>query len=125
MTTSPELEFQKVLFSNLSTPLAPAKVYAGAPPSCALPYVDISESESVDHPAGEEITTVLHIWSRVEGPHEAKDMGRKIRAVIVGNNFTSAEWTFVNVRVDDSRTFLDPDGQTWHSVLRIRAVAST
>lgn len=122
MTTSAELSFQTVLFEQLSPALPGVTVAAGGRPSEALPYVDISESISTDYPVGEEITTTLHIWTTKQ--RETKSFGRVIRDAVHGQIFTKAEWTFVNVRVDDSRAFLDPDGQTWHGVLSIRAIAS-
>lgn len=121
--SSAALTFQKLLFSQLSAPLAPAKVFAGAPPAQPMPYADISECDGIDHVAGEELTATVHLWSK-KGPHETKGMQDTIRTAVHGQTIALDGWAFVNIRIDDSRHFVDPDGQTWHGVLRIRAIAS-
>ncbi|KWT72372.1 hypothetical protein APY04_0166 [Hyphomicrobium sulfonivorans] len=90
-----------------------------------MPYVQFGQSEITDDfVPGHRVLMEVHVWSKVEGPHEVKDIQGKIRGALHGRCLTGAGWRFTCVREDTARTFLDVDGETWHGVQRFRASAS-
>lgn len=121
-----DLIFQEVIAITLAAAMPTVSRGSQPPPEGneTLPYVQFGESEVRDDFAvGHSVTSEVHVWSVVEGPHEAKTLQGQIRDALHSLDFIRSGWKFVNVREDYARTFLDVDGETWHGVQRFRALA--
>jgi hypothetical protein len=127
---SADLEFQKVIraavVAQLTSDGRSATVTAHAPPDLALPIVEIGESSLGDHPLGHEIQATIHIWSKVEGPHEAKLLQQSVRSALHATAETeSGGFRFTDIREEYTSLFIDRGQEHWHGVQRYRVLAST
>lgn len=121
-----DLVFQEVIAIALDAAMPTISQGSHPPPEEdeELPYVQFGQSDVRDDFAvGHSVTTEVHVWSVVEGPHEAKTLQGQIRDALHSIDFTRDGWKFTNVREEYARTFLDVDGETWHGVQRFRALA--
>lgn len=121
-----DLIFQEVVAVTLAAAMPTVSRGAHPPPEGdeGFPYVQFGQSElRDDFEPGHEVRMEIHVWSVVEGPHEAKTLQGQIRTALHSLDFTRSGWKFVNVREENARTFLDVDGETWHGVQRFRALA--
>ena len=102
-------------------------VYDHVPQGTAYPYVVIGEDTAIewdtDTSDGVESTLTIHVWSRLKGRRETKEIMELIydalhraELQIEGLHSVFCYWEF-------SETFLDPDGETRHGVTRFRIKA--
>ena len=126
------LELQKSIFSALtSSPavtglLGGAHVFDDVPSGAAYPYLTIGESAARDwstgtEPGDEHILT-LHVWSRAAGRMEAHEIMGAVRAALHDVPLTVAGYRLINLRHEFSDARREPDGETYHGVVRYRAV---
>lgn len=127
---SADLEFQTYMKSAVSAQITTdgltATVTAHPLPGATLPVVDIGESSLTDHVVGHEVRAMIHVWSKAEGPHEAKLLQNSIRTAL--HAIAAAEsggfrWT--DIREEYTSCFIDRDNESWHGVQRIRVLASS
>lgn len=101
-------------------------VYDNVPVGAVLPYVTIGEDTSIDWGSktedGEEVTITLHAWSSYRGKKEAKEIMAAIYALLHRQPLTVTGFMVVWIRHDFSTVQLDPDGQTYHGIIRFRAL---
>jgi hypothetical protein len=106
--------------------LGGAKVYDEPPRNAAFPYVTLGEARVTDFSAGgepgEEHQLTLHAWSR-QGGHRAAHMirGAHLRA-LDDAPLTLSGHTLVNLRFSIADVRREPDGRTYHALVRFRAV---
>ena len=124
MPNSPDLKFQTAIYSELVDALPGKTVLSHPTPGQALPYVFIGESEvSDDSPLGHMVRIDVHTWSKLEGPHEVKEIQHSIREALHAISLTQDDWRFSCIREDFAKAFVDADGESWHGVQRFRAYA--
>ncbi len=101
-------------------------VYDHVEQDSKFPYITIGEGTAVDWDSttfnGMEMTRTIHTWSRNYGRAETLDIHKEIYRILHKKNITINNQELVNLRFEFEETFLDPDGLTYHGVLRIRAV---
>lgn len=121
---SPDLALQKKINLTLSAALPAVTVGAYPTPSGAFPFVNFGQSTVLDDvDPVKTIEALVHCWSRVEGPHEAKNIQQTIREALHAQSFLLDGWAFSCVREAQANVILDADGSTWHGWQRFRAVA--
>jgi hypothetical protein len=120
---------QKAIYNRLSTDAALNEVIKGVfdnpNKDTPFPYVSIGEDTSTPFETkvtfGENITTVIHVWSRAEdGRREAKEilslvMQALTKAPLGVEGFKTLQLSFLQ-----SQVIPDIDGITQHGILRIR-----
>ena len=123
---------QKALFSHLSSDtelaavLGGAKIYDDVPRDAEFPYVTFGESVVRDWSTGtdegfEHIVT-LHAWSRANGRRESHEIVGVLRSSLHDNALTVDGHRLINLRHEFSESRREPDGETYHGIVRYRAV---
>ena len=125
---SAALAIQAAAFARLSAALAPIKVYDAVPQGAAYPYVALGDDTQIDWSSkgasGHEHTLTFHAWSRYAGRKEAKELLGKVVAALGTRLALDGHWN-VDIYPEFETTLLDEDGQTYHGVIRFRALTHT
>ncbi|MCF7617408.1 DUF3168 domain-containing protein [Bacillus sonorensis] len=122
-------ELQKAINERLSSDVALNEIITGVydnpDKNTPFPYVNIGEDTSVPFETkvtfGENITSVIHAWSRAEdGKREAKEILSLVlqslsKAPLLVNGFKVLDFG-----VQQTQVITDIDGITQHGILRIR-----
>ncbi len=112
--------------SALTALLGGPKVYDEPPRAAAFPYVTLGEARVTDFSAGsdgsEEHQLVLHAWSRQGGHQEAHVIAGALLAALDDAPLTLAGHHLVNFRFAVADVRREPDGHTYHALVRFRAV---
>jgi len=126
-----QFELQKTIYAALNgdsvlTSTLGASVHDEIPQGTAYPIVQIGEDTALDYSVkdevGSETTVVIHVWSRVAGSAQAKNIMDRVHTVLHDSNLTVTGFNLINMRMEFSDTIRDPDGLTRHGVMRFRAV---
>jgi hypothetical protein len=123
---------QQALYAAVtgSAPLAaligPPRVYDDIPQGAAFPYLTLGQSTLRDWSTGtddaEEHTLTLHVWSRAGGRREMHEVMDVLRVALHDQPLALAGHRLVNIRHEISEARRDPDGETYHGIVRFRAV---
>ena len=121
---------QKAVFAALGGDAALAALVGGrihdaAPRSPEFPYLTLAETAVRDWSAGAEPGAehrlTVHIWSRGAGKRQAFEIADRVGWVLHDQRLTLDGHRLVNLRHEFTEVRRDPDGLTWHGVLRFRA----
>lgn len=126
------LELQKSIYqrlrndAGLAQMLGGAKVYDATPQRTEFPYITFGQSVMRDwatatEPGHEHIVT-LHVWSRAAGRREVHEIMGAIESLLHDAALVVAGQRLVNLRHEFSDARRDPDGETFHGIVRYRAV---
>lgn len=125
-------ELQAAVFGRLTadaallTLLGGAAVHDRAPADAAFPYVTFGASNLQDWSTQTEDGLThgiqIDVWSRERGRGEALRIAAAIEASLAGNPLSLASHATVNFALESTDVGLDEDGETYHAVLRYRAV---
>jgi len=125
-------ELQKSLHSALvndtalTSLLSGAKIYDDVPQGTPFPYVTIGESTvrdwSTGSEAGSEHILTLHVWSRAKGRKQVHEIIDVMTAKLHDMNLPVSGHTLVNFRHELSEARRESDGETYHGIVRYRAV---
>jgi hypothetical protein len=107
------------------------KVFNGVKDGTALPYVDIGDDTATDYGSSsgdaQEHTVTIHCWANQ--PLSGKSakllvtqMVAAVRLALHDVDLTLSAGVSPNLRCEFRETARDPDGVSWHGVLRFRAV---
>ena len=129
---NPGWDLQKAAYAALAAdaPLAGLigadAIYDHVPQRAAFPYVVIDQTRindwSTGTERGSEHLLTLHVWSRYEGKRETYAIADAIRAVFEDTDLPLDDNRLINLTHQYSDLKRDPDGETYHGVLRFRAV---
>lgn len=108
------------------------RVFNGVGAGQSTPYVDVAEATAVNYRTSsgdaQEHTITLHVWTeQYSGETEsarqrvAKLMAR-VRDVMHYNPLNMSAGNMPNLICEFNEVMRDPDGISWHGVLRFRAV---
>lgn len=130
--TSPGWDLQKSAYAVLASDsallemLGGEAIYDHVPQNAAFPYIVIDQMQLRDWSTGTENgaehVLMLHVWSRYAGKREAYDIADAIRALLDDAELTLDGHRLINLTHQYSDLKRDPDGETYHGVLRFRAV---
>ena len=102
------------------------RIYDAAPRDAVFPYLTIGQASLVDWStgteAGGEHRLVLHAWSRQRGKKESYAILGAVEAALHDRGLTLDGHALVNLRFEFAEVGRDPDGITYHGVIRFRAV---
>ena len=123
---------QQALYAAVtgSAPLAaligPPRVYDDVPQGAAFPYLTLGQSTLRDWSTGtddaEEHILTLHVWSRAGGRKEMHEVMDALRGALHDQPLVLSGHRLVNIRHEISEARRDPDGETYHGIVRFRAV---
>jgi len=126
------IALQQAIFSTLSGSsgllalLGGPRIYDDAPQSPPFPYVTIGQSSERDWSTGTETgaehTVTLHAWSRTAGKKQIAAILAELRASLHDQPLTLDGHRLVNLRHELSELRRDADGDTYHGLVRYRAV---
>jgi hypothetical protein len=112
--------------ATLTALLGGPKIYDAAPQNAAFSYVVIDQMRVADWSTGTESGAehmlTLHVWSRHAGKKEAYEIADGVRAVLDGVLLGLEDHRLINLRHQYSELKPDEDGETYHGVIRLRAV---
>lgn len=130
--TSPGWDLQKSAYaalvadSVLDAMLGSAAIYDHVPQNASFPYVVIDQMQlrdwSTGTERGSEHILMLHVWSRYDGKREVYDIADAIRGILDDAQLTLDDHRLINLTHQYSDLKRDADGETYHGVLRFRAV---
>jgi hypothetical protein len=114
----------------LTTLLGGARIYDEPPRAAAFPYVTLGEMRVADFSTGTgegqesclEHALTLHAWSRQGGHNEAHLIAGALLTALDDAPLTLADHRLVNFRFAVADVRREPDGRTYHAVVRFRAV---
>jgi uncharacterized protein DUF3168 len=112
--------------SDLTTLLGGPRIYDDAPQAAPYPFVTLGQSMIRDWSTGTEDgaehSLTLHVWSRSSGKKQVHEIIEAIKEVLHDQPLTLADHHLINLRHELSEARLDPDGDTFHGIVRYRAV---
>jgi Protein of unknown function (DUF3168) len=112
--------------TQLTTVLGAARIYDQVPQPAEYPYVTFGQSSVRDADvalsAGDEHVVTLHVWSRARGRAETHAVIDQLRAALHDQSLSLIGHRLINLRHDFSEARRDPDGETIHGIVRLRAV---
>ncbi len=111
---------------DLTTLLGGVRVYGDVPQAAPYPFITLGQSVIRDWSTGTEDgaehSLTLHVWSRSGGKKQVLEIIEAIRDVLHDQPLALADHHLVNLRHEFSEARLDPDGDTFHGIVRYRAV---
>lgn len=112
--------------AGLTAALGAPRVYDDVPPESPFPYVTIGETTlrdwSTGTEAGDEHLLTVHVWSRGAGRKETHAIMDALRTALHDAPLVVAGHRLVNLRHELSEARREPDGETYHGIVRYRAV---
>lgn len=101
-------------------------IFDNAPRNASFPYLTFGQTTERDWSTGSEDgsehTVTLHVWSRAGGRKETQEIIDKVRSVLNSSPITIDDHHLVNLRHEYSEARHDEDGETYHGIVRYRAV---
>ena len=102
------------------------RIFDDVPQRSTFPYLTFGQSTLRDWSAGdeegEEHLLTLHVWSRAEGRRETHELMALLRKALHDQALALEGHRLVNLRHELSEARRDPDGETYHGIVRFRAV---
>lgn len=129
--THPSLALQTAVYAALIADagvdaLIGDRIYDAAPRGAAFPYANFGEMRVADWSTGTETGAehrlTLHVWSRERGKSECFAVMEAIAAGLHDAALGLDGHGLVNLRFESGQAARDPDGISWHGVMRFRAV---
>ena len=111
---------------DLTTLLGGVRVYGDVPQAAPYPFITLGQSVIRDWSTGSEDgaehSLTLHVWSRSGGKKQVHEIIEAIKGVLHDQPLMLADHHLINLRHEFSEARLDPDGDTFHGIVRYRAV---
>lgn len=130
--TNPGWDLQKAVYqalttdSALTTMLGAGWLHDAVPQNTDFPYVVIDQMRvndwSTGTERGSEHIMMLHVWSRYRGKREVYEIADAIRDALHDAALPLDGNDLINLTHQYSDLKQDEDGETWHGVMRFRAV---
>jgi len=130
--SNPGWDLQKAAHAALSADadllaaLGGPAIHDDVPQAAAFPYVVLDQMRindwSTGTERGSEHVLMLHVWSRYSGKRESYAIADAIRAVLDDAELMLDDNRLINLTHQYSDLKRDADGETWHAVMRFRAV---
>ncbi len=112
--------------AGLTALIGGARVFDDAPRDAPFPYVTFGQSTIQDWSTGsedgDEHLITLHVWSRAAGRRETHEIMGALRAALGAAALAPVGHRVVNLRYEFGEARRDPDGETYHGIVRYRAV---
>lgn len=126
------LALQEAIFAKLTSDgatlaaLGGARIYDDAPPRPDFPFMTFGQSTERDWSTGSDVgyehLVTLHVWSKARGGKEAETVISAAREALHDQALALSGHTLVNLRHEFSEARRASDGETFHGIVRFRAV---
>jgi hypothetical protein len=123
---------QQAVFARLTSDaaltalLGGARIYDDVPVRATFPYVTFAQGAERDwstaSEAGAEHALVLHVWSRGKGRKELLAIMEALRVSLHDAALALTGHRLINLRHEASEVRREADGETYHGIVRLRAV---
>ncbi len=123
---------QQAIYASLTSDsallalLGGERIYDDVPARKVFPYVTFAAASERDWSAGSEAgaehSIVLHVWSRGAGRKQAAAIMEALRVRLHDAALMLSGHRLVNLRHESSEVRRDADGETFHGIVRLRAV---
>ncbi len=123
---------QRALHAALTTSpsvlavLGGPRIYDDVPRGAAYPYMSFGLSTVRDWSTGnedsDEHVVTLHVWSQAPGRQEAQEIIAVVRAALHDQSLALTGHRLINLRHEFSDTRREADAETFHGIVRFRAV---
>ena len=130
--SNPGWDLQKAAYETLKADsgfialLGGTYIYDDVPQTAEFPFVVLDQMRindwSTGTERGSEHILMLHIWSRYKGKQEAYEIADAIRSLLDDAELTLDDNRLINLTHQYSDLKRDTDGETYHGVIRFRAV---
>ena len=104
----------------------PPRVFDEVPRDALFPFVvigdDLESNWDTATDSGSQHLLTVHVWSRAGGRKETKLIADAVRAALDNAALTVSGQTLIDIRYQASEFRRESDGQTWHGLIRFRAV---
>jgi hypothetical protein len=115
-----------VASADLTILMGASRIFDDVPPGTPYPYVTIGQTVERDWSTGSDFgsehTVTLHVWSREPGRRQVHQIVGLMRAALASAPLTLADHRLVNLRHEFSDARRESDGETYHALVRYRAV---
>ncbi len=112
--------------ANVTGLLGGSRIYDDVPRGVDYPYVSFGQSTvrdwSTADEEGDEHIVTLHVWSRHNGRKQAHEIMGALREALHEAPLSLDGYRLINLRHEFSEARRDHDGETYHGVVRYRAV---
>ena len=102
------------------------RIYDDVPQGTAFPYVTFALSQvrdwSTSTEAGAEHTLTLHVWSQAKGRKETHEIMSALGSALHEQPLSLTGHRLINLRLEQSDARRETDGETYHGIVRFRAV---
>lgn len=106
--------------------LGAPRIFDDVPQRAEFPYLTLGQSTVRDWSTatepGDEHLLTLHVWSRADGRRQAHDLMAALRQALHDRDLALDGHRLVNLRHEFSEARREPDGDTYHGIVRLRAV---
>ncbi len=106
--------------------LGAPRIFDDVPQRSEFPYLTLGQSTvrdwSTGNDDGDEHLLTLHVWSRAEGRRETHELMSALKAALHERALALDGHRLVNLRHELSEARREPDGETYHGIVRLRAV---
>lgn len=106
--------------------LGSARIFDDVPQRSEFPYLTLGQSTlrdwSTATDAGDEHLLTLHVWSRSDGRREVHELMAAVHGALHDRALALEGHRLVNLRHEFSDARREPDGETYHGIVRLRAV---
>ena len=111
---------------NILGILGAPRIFDDVPQKATFPYLTLGQSTLRDwstgtEPGAEHLLT-LHVWSRAEGRREVHELMTVLQDALHDRALSLEGHRLVNLRHEFSDARREPDGETYHGIVRLRAV---
>ncbi len=110
----------------LGSMLGGTRIYDDPPQAASYPFITLGQSTlrdwSTGSEGGAEHLVTLHVWSRTGGKKQVHDIIEEIKTALHDKPVSLIDHHLVNLRHEFSEARPDPDGDTFHGIVRYRAV---
>lgn len=112
--------------TDITAALGGARIYDDVPSRSEFPYLVFAQSTANDWSTGTdtgcEHTITLHAWSRARGRMETDVIIAAVADALHDQPLVLDGHRLINLRHEFSDTRRDGDGETFHGIVRFRAV---
>jgi hypothetical protein len=106
--------------------LGGVRIYDDPPQAASFPFITLGQSAVRDWSTGTEDgaehSLTLHVWSRTGSKQQMLRIVEAIKAALHDRPLAVEDHYLINLRHEFSEARLDPDGDTYHGIVRYRAV---
>lgn len=111
--------------SDLAALLGGVRIYDEVPEQASFPFITLGQSVIRDWSTGSEDggehRVTLHVWSPFGGKKHVQNIIQAIRTSLRDRPLRLADRHLVTLRHEFSEARLDPEGDSFHGIIRYRA----